>query len=176
MYSGSLKKPSIPRYEQEIIEHRMRTLRKITTEQFAIIEEGFTDKGKISLNTSLRFASDAKMKVIAVFALFTFYSDQQPYIKIEAGCHFSIKDTAWKNMVDSVTNSLIVPRGFMSHLAMLTVGTTRGILHVKTESKCYNQFALPIINGLKLSRKMLNSALIVNNFIMTTDKSYDVKT
>jgi hypothetical protein len=128
-------------------------LRKVTTEQFAIIEEGFTDKGRISLNTSLRFASDSKMKVIAVFVFFTFYSDQKPFIKIEASCHFSIKDTAWENMVDNETNALIVPRGFISHLAMLTVGTTRGILHVKTESTYYNQFILPIINVNKIIKE-----------------------
>ena len=134
-------------------------LRKVTTEQFAILEEGFNDKGKIKLNTSLRFAADASKKIVAVFALFTFYSDQKPFIKIEAGCHFSIKDTAWGAMVDNKTNKLNVPKGFLGHLAMLTVGTTRGILHTKTEGTCYNQYVLPTINVSEIIKEDVSFSL-----------------
>ena len=121
-------------------------LSKVSTEQFAVIEEGFNDKGKIGLNTSLRFAADNRQKYVAVFASFTFYSDQSPFLVIEAGCHFSIKEAAWKEMVETESKTLTVPRGFLCHLAMLTVGTTRGILHAKTEGTCFNKYVLPVIN------------------------------
>lgn len=49
-------------------------------------------------------------------------------------------------MFNSVTNTLVIPKGFLRHLAMLTVGTSRGILHAKTEGTCFNKYVLPTIN------------------------------
>jgi hypothetical protein len=121
-------------------------LSKVSTEQFAVIEDGFNNKGNIGLNTSLRFAADKKQRYVAVFASFTFYSDQSPFLIIEAGCHFSIKEAAWKEMLEAESKTLTVPKGFLCHLAMLTIGTTRGILHAKTEGTCFNKYVLPAIN------------------------------
>lgn len=122
------------------------SLKKVSTEQFAIIEEGFNDKGKIRVNTSFRFAADDKSKYIAVFASFVFDSDEKPFLIVEASCHFSIKDSAWNGMVIADTRTLIVPKGFLTHLVMLTVGTSRGILHAKTEGTSFNKYVLPTIN------------------------------
>ena len=129
------------------------TLKKVTTEQFAIIEEGFNEKGKIRLNTSLRFAADDIKKFIAVFTSFIFDSDNKPFLIIEAGCHFSIQDSAWNEMYKSETNTLIVPRGFLTHLAVLTIGTSRGILHAKTEGTCFNKYVLPTINVTQIIKE-----------------------
>ena len=128
-------------------------LSKVSTEQFAIIEEGFNEKGKIGLNTSLRFAADKRQRYVAVFASFTFYSDLKPFLIIEAGCHFSIKEAAWKEMIDTESETLTVPRGFLCHLAMLTVGTTRGILHAKTEGTCFNKYIIPTVDVTEIIRE-----------------------
>ena len=56
-------------------------------------------------------------------------------------------------MVDNKTNTLNVPHGFPGHLAMLTGGTTRGILHAKTEGTCYNQYVLPTINVTEIIKE-----------------------
>ena len=122
------------------------SLKKVTTEQFAIIEDGFNDKGIIRLNSSFRFAADEKTKFLAVFAAFVFDSDQKPFLIVEASCHFSINNSAWNEMIVSDAHNLLVPKGFLCHLVMLTVGTTRGILHTKTEGTCFNKYVLPTIN------------------------------
>jgi hypothetical protein len=122
------------------------SLKRVSTEQFAIIEDGFNEKGKIRLNTSFRFAADDVQKYVAVFTSFVFDSDSKPFLIIEASCHFSISDSAWADMLNSETNSLVVPKGFLCHMAMLTVGTSRGILHAKTEGTCFNKYVLPTIN------------------------------
>ena len=122
------------------------SLVKITTEQFAVIEEGFNEKGIIKVRTSLRYGVDDNNKLIAVFTSFTFDSDQKPFIIIEASCQFKITDEAWEGMYKPDTNTLLVPNGFLSHLAVLTVGTSRGILHTKTEGTCFSKFILPTIN------------------------------
>lgn len=122
------------------------SLKKISTEQFAIIEEGFNEKGKIGLKTSFRYAADDIQKYIAVFTSFIFTANSNPFLIVEASCHFSIKETAWVEMLKTDINTLIVPKGFLCHLAMLTIGTSRGILHAKTEGTCYNKYVIPAIN------------------------------
>ena len=129
------------------------SLKRVTTEQFAIIEEGFDEKGKIRLKTSMRFAADDKQKYIAVFTSFIFDSNNEPFLLVEASCHFSIKDDAWNEMYDANLNTLTVPKGFLCHLAMLTVGTSRGILHSKTEGTCFNKYVLPTINVTKIVKE-----------------------
>jgi hypothetical protein len=121
-------------------------LRNITTEQFAILEDVKINLQKIRLNSNLRFAANEKDKVIAVFSNFTFESEETPFLIIETGCHFNIKPEEWKQMLNEETNSLQVPKGFLSHLSMLTVGTARGVLHAKTENTKYNRYVLPTIN------------------------------
>lgn len=129
------------------------SLKKVVTEQFAIIEEGFNEKGKIRLSTSLKFAADDVQKFVAVFASFIFDSDTKPFLIIEASCHFSIKADAWVEMLTSETNTLTITKGFLCHLAMLTVGTCRGILHAKTEGTCFNKYVLPTINVTEIVKE-----------------------
>jgi hypothetical protein len=126
------------------------SLQKVTTEQFAIVEDGFDEKGNIRVNINFRFAADDDKSMIAVFTSFTFESDQKPFIVVEVGCHFKIAAEAWAQMLNSKTNTLTVSKGFASHMTMLTVGTTRGILHAKTENTCFNKYVLPTVNVSEL--------------------------
>lgn len=123
---------------------------KITTEQFALIQDSFTEGAPIRIGTNIRFGVEKKAKMIAVFASFTYESNEKPFIIIEAGCHFQINEDAWNDMFIQEENTLKVARGFMCHLTVLTVGTARGILHAKTESTSFNRFALPTINITEL--------------------------
>ncbi|MBK7711369.1 MAG: hypothetical protein IPJ37_10775 [Bacteroidales bacterium] len=52
------------------------SLLKISTEQFAIIEDGFDEKGIITVGTSLRYGADEKNKLVAVFSSFSFESEK----------------------------------------------------------------------------------------------------
>lgn len=128
-------------------------LKKIVTEQFAAIEDGFNEQDEIGFNVSLRFSAEVKQRFVAVFALFTFTSDNKPFLIAEASCHFQIKDSAWKQMIRPETNDLVVPKAFLSHLSMLTIGTCRGILHSKTEGTCFNKYLIPTINVTEIIKQ-----------------------
>jgi hypothetical protein len=121
-------------------------LMKVSTEQYAIIEDAYCDGGDISLETKIGFGSEVDNKMIAVFTTFTFKCNENAFLIIEAGCHFNIKDDAWEEMLDDEKKSLTAPKGFVRHMTILTIGTTRGILHAKTENTSFNQFLLPTIN------------------------------
>ncbi len=133
----------------------------ITTEHFSVEEDGFSEKGSITIGTSIRFGTGQKQRIISCFTGFIFESDKKPFITVEAGCHFQIADESWAQMVDKESGTLKVSRTLLTHLAMLTVGTTRGILHAKTENTRFNEFFLPAVNV---------SAMIKNDLLFESVK------
>ena len=129
------------------------SLLRVTTEQFATIDENLNDNTSFGLEINLRFGVDKGQKLIASFSNFTFENKGKTFLIIEAGCHFEIKQDAWNEMINDSEDSLAVPQGFMAHLAMLTIGTTRGILHAKTEGSEFNKFLIPTVNVMELIKE-----------------------
>ncbi len=121
-------------------------LSKITTEQFAIIEDCFDNEKDINLVTSVKFGLDKENKVIVVFAGFKFEQNNCPFMVLEVSCQFEINDEAWNLFLNNESKELNVPKQFIKHLVVLTVGTARGVLHSKTENTPYNKYFLPTIN------------------------------
>jgi len=119
---------------------------RVTTEQFATIENNFNEEGPFQLNINFRFAADQEKKIIGVFAGFSFEIEQQAFLIVEGGCHFALQPESWETLLDSEAKILTAPKGLIQHLAVITVGTSRGILHAKTEGTPYNRFHLPTIN------------------------------
>lgn len=122
------------------------SLSDVTTEQFAIIEEAFNDESPVELNLGSTFAVDIENKLISNFFKIQFTQEKNPFLILETGCHFKISPEAWDKFFDKEKNNLRMPQGFASHLVMLNIGTSRGVLHAKTEDTIYNQFILPTIN------------------------------
>ena len=122
------------------------SLKQIRTQQFAIIEESYYDKEKSSLSSSFHFGADKGNKIIGVFVSCKFETKKQPFLIIEVRCFFQIEDKDWESLFNSKNNTVHIPKGFITHLAMLTVGTTRGVLHAKTENTPFNRFILPPLN------------------------------
>jgi len=71
-------------------------LARITTEQFATLENNFCESGDIKLQVNFRFGADKNKRIVAVFANFTFECSQKSFMIVEAGCHFAIKPESWE--------------------------------------------------------------------------------
>ncbi len=128
-------------------------LRNITTEQFALIEDAEVNDSKVKVESNLRFGANKNEKLISTFANFSFNTNDNPFIIIEVGCHFIIKDDSWRDLLDEDSLLLKCPKGFIRHLVVLTVGTVRGVLHAKTEDTNYNKFFLPTINVTEMIKE-----------------------
>ena len=125
-------------------------LLKITTEQFAIIQEAYDSSiAEVGMNINLAFGIDQKQRVIASMVKVHFEQKEKPFLLLEIGHHYKIEQTAW-NGLQIEEGKFILPRGFAAHLVMLTIGTLRGMLHCKTESTELNKFLLPTINVMEL--------------------------
>ncbi len=120
------------------------SLFEIKTDQFALFEENYSNKGTINLGTDLTFGLNKENKVFSVTAKFTFVMKKKPFMSIQVTCFFLINDENWNDFIKK--NKITFPKPFVSHMAMLTVGTSRGILHTKTENTIFNSYILPTTN------------------------------
>lgn len=119
-------------------------LKGIKTEQFAIFEENYAPKKDTGLGTELQFKLDQRNKQMAVFLGFEFMQGKKVFLKIQVSCHFKIEESSWSSFIQE--NKLIVPKGFLAHLAMITTGTSRGVLFAKTEGTEFSKFIVPTLN------------------------------
>lgn len=119
-------------------------LADIVTEQFATFDISADCENNIQLTTDIETGFNAEDKVIGIMAKFTFKANSEPFIVVEGGCYFEIEPQKWDSMI--IENTITFPKEFIRHLAVITVGTTRGILHAKTENTEFNQYHLPTVN------------------------------
>lgn len=126
-------------------------LAAIKTEQFAVFAENYSPKKEANVTTSLEFKINESENRIGVFATFTFENAKKTFIKIQVSCHFSVAKESWD--VFKRDNLVIFPKNFIGHLTMLTIGTSRGVLHGKTEGTEFNKFIIPTINVTDLVNK-----------------------
>ena len=128
-------------------------LRKISTQQFATIDTNCVENTIIKLGTEIKYGIDEKHRMIACHSRIQFISNDLPFIIIHLSCEFELIEDSWHNFVDVSHNLLKLPVGFMQHLAVITIGTARGVLHAKTENTKYNQYFLPTINVTDLVKE-----------------------
>lgn len=117
---------------------------RISIEQFAILTESIPTN-EINLGTQIDFKWSIEKKKIASVAKFVFVSSEVPILKLDVLCSFKIEESDWDRQKGE-NGSITLPKGFLCHIAMHTVGTARGILHCKTESTPFNCFIIPPIN------------------------------
>lgn len=118
----------------------------IKTEQFALLEANYNLKKEPDLVTELQFKLDQTNKQIGVYIGFEFIQTKKVFMKIVVSCHFKIQEESWNTNLIKKGNKQIVPKILLAHLAMITVGTSRGILFAKTESTEFAKFIIPTIN------------------------------
>jgi len=129
-------------------------LRKISVEQFAIIDNVFSeDAGKVNISTGLAFGLDKDTRMIAVFVKINFLQNEKLFLILETACHFQIENPSFESFINAESDRYTIPNGFASHLAVISVGTARGILHAKTENSPLNRFMLPPINLTELIKE-----------------------
>ena len=125
-------------------------LKSIRTEQYALMEDVFNEKAKISLNTKINFKINSKNKQVGAFVGFSFDQNKKTFLIIQVSCHFKIEETSWKTFLETDPSKVVIQKGFLAHLASLTVGTARGVLFAKTEGTPFNKYIIPTINVAKI--------------------------
>lgn len=125
----------------------------ITTDQFAIIEDAYTDGEEVNFTTYANFSYDREQRLLAVTARFNFEQKGNPFLLLACSCHFLIEEETQLSFLNSKKEIITVPMNFMQHLGVITIGTARGILHAKTGSTNFNKFILPTINVTEIIKE-----------------------
>lgn len=120
---------------------------KLSTEQFAMLDsevEDVSSDDTVSLETQIKFGIEPNEKLFTVFPLFKYKKKDIPFLIIETGCHFSILDEFWESLIEG--NEMTFPKNLVTHFSVIAVGTSRGVLHAKTDGSKFNDFVLPTID------------------------------
>lgn len=117
----------------------------IKTVQYAIIEEAYRKTGNVEIKTDAGYGISIEKRQVVVSLRFRFYKKESPFISLEVECYFEINKKGWK-LLEQDDGNITLPESLISHLTVLTIGTTRGVLHTKTEGTKYNKYILPTLN------------------------------
>lgn len=126
-------------------------LLNIVTEQFATFQvENIPDNN--DLKSDLQYSINPENRIVACKMKFQFLHENQPIVVLTIVCNFDVEETSWNNQVIS-NKKLTLPKHFLEHLCVITVGTARGVLHAKTENTFFNRFIIPTLNVSNLVEK-----------------------
>lgn len=117
---------------------------KIETLQFATFDIQVEKSIDFDFGVNTEFSVNDIERTIIVTLDLSFFQNKFPFVKLEVACYFNIIEDSWNTFINK--NKIKIPADFARHLLMLTVGTSRGILHSKTENTEYKNIVLPTIN------------------------------
>lgn len=133
----------------------------ISTEKFLIHYTPNFENGDVDFSTQVQFFSDIETKTINYKIGLVFNQNQQTFLTFDACCSFTISPSSWSVLVGKQKNKIVIPQGFATHLAIITVGTVRGILFARTENTLLNALIVPTINLTEI----IKSDVIIENVI-----------
>lgn len=114
--------------------------------QFNAVDDLYIEdvKDEISLGAGFKFGIDNEKKTFIIFNEFQFFQNSETsFLSIEASCEFSISDKFWESFKND--DNVVIPMEFVQHLAMMSIGTTRGLLQAKVAGTRFKSFILPVI-------------------------------
>jgi hypothetical protein len=103
------------------------------------------------LNTNIELKINNDKHQIGLFLTIQFFQNDKLLIKSETGNHFVIEENKWNEF--KIENKIIIPKDFISHLAMISIGSMRGVLVAKTENTSLSKLILPTLNVQKMFQK-----------------------
>ncbi|WP_017734056.1 hypothetical protein [Nafulsella turpanensis] len=121
-------------------------LKGIKTVEFATLKDSFKDGDTVNIDSGFELGINQEENSLLVLYSVSFLSGDKPFIVLKLTCNFGVDPDAFKDFADYEQNKIIVPKGFFTHLAVITVGTARGVLHAKLENTNFSQFLLPTID------------------------------
>lgn len=119
-------------------------IHKIETKQFAILSEEL-DESELTITSGVAFGIDEDNRIIRAMFKYEFISKDKVILILEVYVDFQIEEKCFGKQI-KIKDSLVIPKGFATHLAMIAVGTARGILHEKTNGTKLNEFLMPPID------------------------------
>jgi hypothetical protein len=119
----------------------------IETKQWAVTPENFDkNNSEIGMRFNSGFSIDIEDRIISSLPKITLLQDDNTFMVIETAFEFLIEEKGWEKMIND--DRLVVPKVLKEHFLVIALGTIRGIILEKTNSKesSINSFVLPAID------------------------------
>ena len=116
----------------------------IETMQFAILNE-VVEAEKLAFTASFSFGMDAKQNAVACVFKYQLFSGEIAALVIETSVNFAVSEDDFELTI-AQKGECVLPKNFAIHLAVITVGTARGILHEKTRHSPLHIYPIPSID------------------------------
>lgn len=134
------------------------TFSDIKTVEFASVPEVFIEDGDLTVESNFEFGLKEDIRRLLIkFNVFLKCNGQNMVI-LKVACYFDIEQKVFETFRKD--NQIIIPKALLTHLAVLTVGTARGVFHVRIEKTKFSDIVLPTINITEM---------------ITGDLSFDIK-
>lgn len=121
----------------------------ILTKEFAVIDKVADISNGFSVEHNFEIGTTEEEHTVGVSMESLINCGEKLIVKIRVVCVFDIEADTWDNLKNE-EGKYVLPQGFATHLFMLTVGTTRGVLHAKLENTPYSGIVLPTANITEL--------------------------
>lgn len=118
----------------------------IEDNQFSTFDEALENDKPIEQQVGFGFGVDMEKHVIAVSLEFILKKENNPLLKQQITCYFEIETNDFKTQLEQGNKVIVLPCDFGKHLAMITVGTARGVLFANTRNTPFGQFLIGLLN------------------------------
>lgn len=116
---------------------------RIAVNQFAVLTDTYPEND-MTLSTELSFQYSAETRQISCEVGYRFTAVDDILLVLKSQCEFAIHPEDWKKFITE--DGIAIPKSVLELLAVHTIGTSRGILHCKTENTPFNRLMIPPIN------------------------------
>ncbi|MBV6641473.1 MAG: hypothetical protein KI791_12170 [Cyclobacteriaceae bacterium] len=121
-------------------------IKAINTLEFATLPNIYKKEENVRITTNFQIGIDEKNNGIAVLLELNYTCNKNPFIIFKIQNEFGVDNDSFESFKNTKENKIIVPKGFLNHLAAMTVGTVRGVLHEKLKKTEFSEFLLPAID------------------------------
>lgn len=124
----------------------------IETSQFAVDPGSYKEDCDIALSVAVPISASDDDHMIEVALNVQFKCESISFITLEVKVKFDIEPKAFQGLLvtKEEKTSVVIPVGLSRHLATLTVGTARGVLHERLSKTKLNEFIFPTIDLTKI--------------------------
>lgn len=124
-------------------------LGNIRTEEFAKFEENYIADKPVEVSSGLSFSIHDENEHLVICNLSVECAIKNKiFLKIKVLFLYQIEKKSWLAMLEENNRTYIFPKNFVSHIAVLSLGTVRGIVFekLKKDEGELSKFILPLIN------------------------------
>lgn len=121
-------------------------IKAIATREFATNKNAHKEGEEVGISTGYNFGLDNENHAVAVLLDLALECKEIPFVILKIRMEFDVMPDAFEKFKNKKSKVITIPKGFLTHLAAMTVSTARGILHAKLEGTDFDFLLLPALN------------------------------